>query len=45
MEDWLNNGLQIQVNYPDCTREIVQTVIQEAIKIPKPRPLTALSIF
>ena len=45
ISEWIKNGIPIRIDYPDQSARIVASVLEDAKNIPRPRPLSAFSIF
>jgi uncharacterized protein (TIGR00661 family) len=43
--EWLENGLSIRIQYPDLSRDLIRTILQDAQELPKPQPLSLMSFF
>ncbi len=45
IEDWIHHALPIRFDYPDQSEEIISRILREGADLPKPRPLSSLSLF
>jgi len=45
IEEWLQNRMPIRISYPDQSSELISKILKDSENLPKPKPLTTISLF
>lgn len=45
LEEWMNDGIPMKINYPDQTDFLISKVLREGASLPRTKPLPVFSLF